>query len=92
MSSVTDTGSTAIKYTKYYLTIVDDISGVMNGTYFKITKVLANSSQINSLDTYEIDIGYPGNNFVTNFSLKNDEAWSILYDYATQKKSIRIYL
>ena len=36
----------------------------------------------NSLDMYEIDIGYPGQNIVTNFTINNNETYSILYNYS----------
>jgi hypothetical protein len=66
---------------KYFLTIHDDYTNTLGGTYFKINEVSTHSSISTSTDTYEIDINYPGDNFVTQFSVTNDQAWSILYDY-----------
>jgi hypothetical protein len=36
-----------------------------------------------SIDTYEIDVNFPTDNFITQFSLKNDQSWAILYEYAS---------
>lgn len=65
---------------KYFLTAVDDVLGKMGGQFFKVTKVDPSAYSKNSLETYEIDVGYPGNNFVTSFSVNNQDAWSILYN------------
>ncbi len=71
---------------KYFLTVHDDYSNNYNGTYFKVTQVGANAATYKATDTYSIDINYPNDNFVTQFSLNNDQSWSILYDYAGQIK------
>lgn len=85
MSSTTDSDDSIIKNSKYYLTLEDDIKGNMGGAYFKVTKVdtknMARNNQ-DSADTYTVDIGYPGNNFVTSFSINNNELWSIYYNYS----------
>ena len=85
MSSTTDSDDSIIKNSKYYLTLEDDIAGSMGGAYFKVTKVdtkdMARNNQ-DSADTYTVDIGYPGNNFVTGFSINNNELWSIYYNYS----------
>lgn len=71
---------------KYYLTIHDDYTNTLGGTYFKVNEVNKNVKQINSTNTYEVDVNYPGDNFVTQFSLNNDQAWSILYEYSGDLK------
>ena len=81
MSSSSDTTSSPIRSDRYYLSIVDDISGELGGPYFRIVKVNSSDKVITS-DTYEVDVGYPGQAFVTSFSVKDNEQWSILYDYA----------
>lgn len=90
MSPVSNKNS-SLNSAKYYLTIMDDVNAEFGGTYFKITKVpvtnmtadtLIESMDATSFDTYNLDIGYPGDNFVTQFSLKNNDAWSILYNYS----------
>lgn len=70
-----------LKSYKYYLGIYDDTSGILNGPYFKIVETNANAKVI-SPDTFEVDVGYPGNTFVTNFQLRDNEQWSILYNYS----------
>ena len=39
-------------------------------------------AKVISPDTFEVDVGYPGNTFVTNFQLRDNEQWSILYNYS----------
>lgn len=65
----------------YILTIVDDTTGVFGGSYFKIVLV---DNNILHPEAYQVDIGYPGSNYVFNFNVDQDENYSILYDY--QKK------
>lgn len=84
MSNVNDSDSELIKKNRYTLTVYDDLSNEFGGPYFKVTKVTDNIPNNNSLDTYEIDIGYPGENIVTGFSITNNETYSILYDYSKQ--------
>lgn len=62
----------------YALTIVDDTSGEFGGPYIKINKVTANLAYS---DAYEIDIGYPSNNVVIDFSVDDDQTYSIFYKY-----------
>lgn len=71
---------------KYFLTINDDYNNDLGGTYFKVSEVSANDAVYNATDTYELDINYPGDNFVTEFSLNNDQSWAILYEYAGDVK------
>lgn len=59
MSPQSTSKSSVIKGAKYILTIHDDLTGELGGPYFKISKITANSKTINSLDTYEVNIGYP---------------------------------
>lgn len=84
MTSLSDTGNTEMKNSAYHLTIVDTKTGELPGPYFKITKVLVGTPLLNSLDTFEVDIGYPGANLVTSFQINNNETWSILYDYSKE--------
>lgn len=71
---------------KYFLTINDDYNNDLGGTYFKVSEVSANAAVYNATDTYELDINYPGDNFVTEFSLNNDQSWAILYEYSGDVK------
>ena len=81
--------SVGLANSTYALTIHDDVNNEYGGTYFKVTEVnpSASASIKNSTNTYEIDVNYPGDNFVTQFSLTNDQSWSILYEYADQVSS-----
>ena len=66
---------------KYCLSVHDDYTNNLGGTYFKVTEIGPNVTTTNGTDTYEIDINYPGDNFVTQFSLNNDQSWAILYEF-----------
>lgn len=72
----------ALSDSKYFLTIHDDVSNILGGTYFKVNEVSKNTSTYDATNTYAIDINYPGDNFVTDFSLTNDQSWAILYEYS----------
>ena len=85
MTSVTNNNNNvAIKDSSYYLTIHDDVYGDqnLNGPYFKITKVKSSGKTLQTADTYEVDINYPSENFVTSFNINNDNSWSLLYSYS----------
>lgn len=85
ISSANPSGS-ALKKSKYFLSIHDDFTNEVGGTYFKITEVSKDTKTIKSTDTYEIDVNYPGDNFVTQFSLTNDQSWAILYEFEQDVK------
>ena len=63
----------------YKLVVVDDTSDVLGGPYFKVINTNESSD---SLDTYQLDIGYPSNNVVTSFNIDNNESYSLLYEYS----------
>ena len=81
MCATTNTGNGAIKDSVYRLVIMDDTTNNYGGPYFKVQKIEVNTDRSTELNAWEIDVGYPGRNFVMNFEIDNDEAWSILYDY-----------
>ena len=62
----------------YVFNVIDDISTKLNGPYFKIVRA---SKNIDSLDTYDVDIGYPDGNIVLSFNVQNSESYSIFYNY-----------
>ena len=72
---------TIIQAGNYYLAIHDDITNALGGTYFEVKEVKADT-KVSNYDVYEVDVGYPGDNFVTQFSLTNNQQYTILYDYA----------
>lgn len=74
--------------TFYILSIVDLLSGDINvgkltidqlgGPFFKITRV---SSQIKNSEAFDLDIGFPSQNIVTQFSITNSDSYSIFYNW-----------
>ena len=72
---------TIIQAGNYFLAIHDDITNALGGTYFEVKEVKANT-KVSNYDVYEVDVGYPGDNFVTQFNLTNNQQYTILYDYA----------
>ena len=82
MSSQSTSSSELIKQAKYILTIHDDLTGDLNGPYFKISKIASSAKNINSLNTYEVNIGYPEGNPVLSFNIDDDQTYSLLYQYS----------
>lgn len=81
MVSTNDSGG-ALKKSNYYWAVYDDTSNKMGGTYFKVVRVDAGAQYNVSYNTYEVDIGYPSGNYVSDFTINSDKTWSILYDYS----------
>ena len=81
MQSVTESNDSQIKQVIYQMCVVDDSTNIMGGPYFQIRAIDSRYNIQSSELGWEIDVGYPGKNFVTNFEINNDESWSILYDY-----------
>lgn len=82
MVSQSDPETNGKKKSNYYWCVYDDTNNAYGGAYFRVMKVSSQTAYSNLINAYEVDIGYPSSNYVTAFSLKNDETWSILYDYA----------
>lgn len=81
MMNSQSTSSDLIKSDVYLLVFSDDISGPFKGPYFKIEQ----SSHLKEMSTaYEIDIGYPSQNIVTNFEVEDDETYALYYKYASK--------
>lgn len=66
---------------KYFLSIHDDINNDFGGTYFKVTEVGGETNSSASADTYELDVNFPSDNFITQFSVNNDQSWAIIYNF-----------
>ena len=81
MESVSDTGG-ALKSSLYYWAVYDDTSNKYGGSYFMVRRVDAGCKYNISYNTYEVDVGYPTSNYVTQFSVNSDDSWSILYNYS----------
>lgn len=65
----------------YTLATYDDYNGVYGGPYFEVRKIRTDSPELESLCSYNIDIGYPTANVIEDFSIKTNNNWSIFYDY-----------
>lgn len=63
----------------YVFKTIDDTTGDWGGPYFKVIK---SSAAGDSLDTYELDIGFPTANVVDSITIQNDQEYSILYQYS----------
>lgn len=63
----------------YTMVVVDDTSDIYGGPYFKVVNT---ASSQDTLDTYVLDIGYPGNVAVESFTINNNAGYSILYNYS----------
>ena len=65
----------------YVFKVVDSVDEIFNGPYFK---VINSTDAGSSLDCYSLDIGfdYQTNNAITQFSIDNQEAYSIYYNYS----------
>ena len=72
------TGETGKAY--YALSVIDDNKNDMGGSYFTVTQIGNSGSTPDDKNSYTLDVGYPGNNFITNFSINDTETWSILFD------------
>ena len=94
MINDSNVGNNAITNSKYFLTVYDDIKNNVGGTYFKVSEVTNNTKSVNSIDTYEIDVNYPTDNFVTDFRINNDQSWAILYEFneAVKQESYSYYI
>lgn len=84
MRSKDDNQNKFLKKYVYSLIVIDDTSGKFDGPYFKINRISSTQELNNSLETYNIDIGYPSDNIVTSFSIDNNESYSLFYNYSTQ--------
>ena len=73
---------TNIQNSMYALIMRDELTGELEGPYFKIVKVAANSKSLTSSNVYEVDVGYPGETLVLDFRINNDNSWAILYNYS----------
>ena len=92
MSDIVNTDNTLIKKGRYTFLVYDDITSGFEGPYFKVVKAISSTKSQNSLDIYDIDIGYPNDkNAVISFTLDDNETYSLLYDYS-QKVAVNDYV
>ena len=84
MTSINDDPNSPYKTVRYIMTIHDDTSGILDGPYFKLSKVYTTATPDTSIDYYTIDIGYPNKDLVSGFTIDDDQAYSILYNYSSK--------
>ncbi|MBO5712096.1 MAG: hypothetical protein J6R47_04590 [Acholeplasmatales bacterium] len=84
MCTKEDVTSNDLKTSRYYWATYDDISNEYSGPYFKVINVPANAKYNLAYNCYEVDIGYPTGNFISSFTIDNNESWSILYNHSNQ--------
>lgn len=78
-----DESTQGIKKYIYVLTLYNHQDEKLGGEYFKISMININPEYeyTDNLCTYELNIGYPDKNLVTDFRLMQNDNWSILYNY-----------
>lgn len=79
------TNQSVLNNAMYRICVVDDTTDEFGGPYFKVVKVSQNIKK-DSINVYQINVGYPDNNYVFNFSIDDSQVYSILYDYAGEAK------
>lgn len=84
MTFVEDNASDDLKSSRYFWAAYDDTNNQYGGMYFKVTRITANAKYNLAYNAYEIDVGYPSGNLVSNFTIDNNESWSILYNHSKQ--------
>lgn len=82
MTSVTDTEDSFTSNHKFVYNIYDDVTGELGGPYIKLTKVAKTVGELNSLENYEIIVGYPTADIVVDFNVVTDDAYTLLYNYS----------
>lgn len=85
MVSLSDPGD-KLKSASYFWSVFDDVTNDYGGSYFKVIKVTTNTTFNLTMDTFEVDVGYPTGNYVSSFSINTDNTWALLYDYAESIK------
>lgn len=76
--------SNPLKSSNYYMVINDDQLNDYGGSYFTVKEVFSTTKTLYSMDTYEVDIGFPTTTMVENFSLTDSNSWALLYKYSEE--------
>lgn len=71
----------------YTLATYDDTTGTYGGPYFEVRKIQKDNATLENLCSYVVDIGYPSANIIENFTVKNNNNWSIFYNYNKEASS-----
>lgn len=70
--------------TSYFLTVHDDVNNEFGGPYIKINQINPQSSNDVDENYFTVNIGYPDENFVMNFSINNNVYFPLVYKYNNQ--------
>lgn len=84
MIASSDNSQGIFKSNRYVITFYDGVSEQLDGPYFKVSHMVSSSPAQSSLYNYELDIGYPSKDLIQNFSITDNQAYSILYDYSQE--------
>ena len=82
MCNVNESPEEKLKKTRYYWSVYDDISNEFGGPYIRVVNTTADLKYNVDYSTYEVDVGYPAGNLITEFSISNDDSWSLIYQHA----------
>lgn len=63
----------------YRMVVVDGTDDLISGVYFKVVN---SNTASDSIDTYDLTIGYPSSVIVNDLQIEQNENYSILYDYS----------
>lgn len=85
VTCMTSSNQNGLGDSSYYICYENDNLNEFGGAYFKIQEVTSYNKGDKKLtgisgNVYEVDVGYPGDNFVTNFEVLNDQSWSLIYE------------
>lgn len=67
--------------TNYFYTIHDDTKNEFGGPYIKISQLSKTNSNTLNGNYFEVDVGFPSDNFVMGFSVNSDVYFPLVYDY-----------
>lgn len=85
MSNINDLADSTNKKIRYTLVVSDTIDENFDGPYFSIREVYTSApDEDTSVDVYTIDIGYPSKDLIVDFSVSDDQSYSILFDFSEQ--------
>lgn len=88
MTSINNAKDAKFNDSTYYFTVHDDVNNEFGGAYFKVTKVTANTKPAAVGNMYEVDVGFPQNDFVLDFKVNTDSSWLLSYEFGSNKTSI----
>ena len=81
MVPVTENTESVLSTGMYRIAVYDDVLGNYDGPYFRVNKISSNIKK-DTINVYEINVGFPDKDLVLDFSVNSDDLFSILYDYS----------